>query len=348
MTAFLINPKAGGGKAASLFARLVSGEKLAELGKVHICESLDALPVLVNRFLDEGTRRLVVVGGDGTFHHVINVIYRLRALDALTLGLVPAGTGSDLARSLALPRQRRLALAQALEAAPKPMDLGLLQCGDEELIFCNVASFGISGLVDARVNANPQRGATAFLKATLLAFREFQPIAARVLVDDQELYAGPLLLAAVASGQYFGKGMRIAPNARLADGLLEVVAVEATPTARLVLRLPLLYLGRHLTLPQVHSARGQAVRLEVSGQVPPFDVDGECYPAGPAIFRVLPGACQVAYGDPSVGVPAQGFACLRSASKVFSSPKACFSLTEFKAFSALVKSFSARERSRRL
>lgn len=304
MTAFLINPKAGGGKAASRFARLVPGEKLAKLGKVHICERLDVLPVLVQRLLDQGTRRLVVVGGDGTFHHVINVAYRLRALHALTLGLVPAGTGSDLARSLALPRQRRLALTQALEAAPQPMDLGLLQCGEEELIFCNVASFGISGLVDERVNANPRRGATAFLKATLLALREFRPIAGRVLVDDREFYAGPLLLAAVANGQYFGKGMRIAPCAYPADGFLEVVAVEGASTRKLIPRLPWLYLGRHLTLPQVHSARGQVARLEVRGQLPPFDVDGECYPAGSAVFRVLPGACQVAYGGPQLGGPA--------------------------------------------
>ncbi|MFN3414154.1 MAG: sphingosine kinase, partial [Thermoanaerobaculum sp.] len=111
----------------------------------------------------------------------------------------------------------------------------------------------------------------------------------------QELFSGPALLVAVANGTSFGKGMRIAPLARPNDGLLDVVVVEAVRGWQLVRRLPLVYLGRHLRLPQVRFARGKEFRLSVADPLPPFDVDGECVPSGPAGFSVMPGALQVAH-----------------------------------------------------
>lgn len=113
-------------------------------------------------------------------------------------------------------------------------------------------------------------------------------------MDGAELFSGDALLVAVANGCCFGKGMRIAPFARTDDGLLEVVAVEAVAGQKLLCRLPLVYLGRHLALPQVRWARGREVRLVPAGPLPPLDVDGECYPSGPLRARVLAGAWQVA------------------------------------------------------
>ncbi len=294
MTAVVVNPQAGGGRAGTRFARLLRQRPLVPAEAVFVPESLPQLHTLARRLAEQGWQRLVVVGGDGTLHRVVNALYQAGALSSVTVGLVPAGTGSDLARALGLPRSLETCWQLALTTPPRPLDAGLITVGSEEVVFANVASAGLSGLVDERVNADPGRGALAFLRATLAAVKAFRPQPCRVWVDGTELFSGEALLVAVANGCCFGKGMRIAPFARTDDGLLEVVAVEAVAGKELLRRLPRVYLGRHMTLPQVRWARGREVRLDPAGPLPPLDVDGECYPSGPLRARVLAGAWQVA------------------------------------------------------
>ncbi|MCS7182624.1 MAG: hypothetical protein NZ869_05885 [Thermoanaerobaculum sp.] len=190
------------------------------------------------------------------------------------------------------PRQ---ALELALEGPGLAVDAGHLSSPANSVSLLNVASAGISGLVDLLVNANPRQGGGAFLAATLTALRQNRGQWVAVQLDGWSVVTGLALLVAVANGKSFGKGMRVAPNARLDNGRLDVVVVEALPWRRLLLRLPLLYLGRHLRLPQVRFRQGERVLLEVEGSSPPFDVDGECYAAGPATFSVRSRAWHIAW-----------------------------------------------------
>jgi len=292
--AVLVNPKAGGGRAAQRFFRALRRKGWQVEGPLLMPESLEALGRQVASLLKQDCQRLVVVGGDGTFHRAVNALHQAGGLGSLTLGLVPVGTGSDLARTLGLPRQVLAAYELAATAEPQPVDVGLVAFAGQEVVFGNVASLGISGLVDQRVNANPRRGALAFLGATLAAVKTYKPVSCAVHVDGQLVFSGPLLLLACANGQSFGKGMRIAPQAHLADGLLEVVVVKAVGGWELVRRLPLVYLGRHLQLPQVCWRRGRKVEILAPGPLPPLDVDGECYWGENPTFRVLPKALSVA------------------------------------------------------
>lgn len=292
MIALLVNPQAGGGRAEKAALRLV--RRVSAAVEVVQPTSAAAMREATRRLVTEGCQRLVVVGGDGTVHTVANELLALGAGEAVTVGLFPAGTGCDLARALGIPPSPEKALEVALEAPPRAMDAGQIEAGNRRFFFVNVASAGISGLVDQLVNANPRRGALAFLASTLKAFRRYQPQDVSVQVDGQPLFAGHTLLVAVANGQSFGKGMRIAPRALVDDGFFDVVVVRAVKGWELVRRLPLVYLGRHLQLPQVRVARGQKVDLEVGGNLPPFDVDGECYPSSRARFTVVPGGLRIA------------------------------------------------------
>lgn len=149
-------------------------------------------------------------------------------------------------------------------------------------------------MVDEQVNAQPTRGATAFLRATVRAIRAYHAVPARVEVDGALWFDDQLLLLAVANGTTFGNGMRVAPAADPGDAVFDVVAVRTMSRARLLRELPRLYLGRHLQAQPVRHTRGRQVRLLPQAPLPPFDADGETYPSGEATFTVLPGALRIA------------------------------------------------------
>ncbi len=293
-TAVLINPSAGGGRAGLQWQRWRNqARRLAPLAEYVTDGPATAVPV-VRRLVEAGCERLVVWGGDGTVHLVAGALLEMGAGAQVVLGVVPAGTGSDLARALAVPRRPGPALRRAFGGAPQACDAGRCEGRRASFYFVNIASAGLSGMVDEQVNAQPQRGPTAFLRATVRAIRAFRAVPAQVQVDGNPWFEGPLLLLAVANGTSFGKGMRVAPGAHPEDGVFDVVAVRPMNRARLLRELPRLYLGRHLQTQPVQHTRARQVRLLPRAELPVFDADGETYPSGEATFTVLPGALRIA------------------------------------------------------
>jgi diacylglycerol kinase (ATP) len=139
----------------------------------------------------------------------------------------------------------------------------------------------------------PHRGRAAYLRATLAAVWSYRPAGCRLIVDDERWHDGAVLLVAVANGETFGRGMRIAPGARLDDGLANVVLVRPVPRWQLPARLPQIYRGTHVRTRYVRTGRGARVRLEPAPGFPPFDLDGETFPAAPCDITVLAGALRV-------------------------------------------------------
>ena len=185
-----------------------------------------------------------------------------------------------------------------------PFDAGRCEGPSGAFAFANIASVGIGGLVTQAVNAIPNRGATAFARATLAALRRYRCVPVRVTLDGRPWFEGPLFILAVANGTTFGKGMRVAPHARPDDGLFDVVAVGRVSGLELALRLPQVYFGLHLGARPVRHARAREVRLEPLAPLPPLEADGETYPSGPVTFTVAPGALRIA--APAPGGPGCG------------------------------------------
>ena len=286
----VVNPSAGGGRAGQLWRRLEPlARSLAEI-EVQTPSNRQDSSAALQRALASGVDRIVVVGGDGTIHLAVNEIMAAgRGLES-ALGIVPAGTGSDLARALALPRHPEEALQRALLGPARPLDVGRCTTVSGTYFFANIASAGIGGLVDSLVNAVPNRGRTAFVRATLKALRTYRPVELAVTVDGKPWHAGPVFLIAIANGTSFGKGMRVAPNARMDDGLFDIVLVRPVSGFQLLRRLPQVYLGRHLHARPVSVRTGSSVGLTPLAEMPPFDVDGETYPAAAVELTVLPSA----------------------------------------------------------
>ncbi len=293
-TAVMINPAAGGGRAGRLWRRLLAAAP--GLGEARLVRGASAGTARAElaASLEEGAERVIAVGGDGTAHLVVNTLLATGHADRVDFGLVPAGTGSDLARSLGLPRDPVAALRHALAAEPRTIDAIVVETdGGEKRYAVNTSSAGMSGAVVPAVNANPRRGRLSYLTTTLAALMRYRPVPCRLDVDGQAFYDGEFFLAAFVNGRFFGNGMPIAPAARLDDGLIDVVLIPPVPLWHLPYRLPQFLTGRHVQLDFVITRRAERIRLVPAVGFPPFEVDGECLDSGPAEIRVLPGALRV-------------------------------------------------------
>lgn len=293
-TVVVVNPAARGGRAGRLWEELRAAVPRVADAAVVRAESPDAARQALVRRLDAGARRLVVLGGDGTVHFSGNLLMQLGLGHRVALGLLPTGTGSDLAAGLGVPSDPRAALERLLSAEPRAMDVIELDTGEGRRRFVlNVASAGLSAAVAAAVAAVPNRGAVAYLRRTLSALRRYRPTRCRVRVDGEDWHEGEFLVVAVANGSRFGRGMRIAPSARVDDGQADVVLIEPASLLQLHLRLPQLYLGRHLNSRLVRWCRASTVSIEGVPSLPPLETDGEPLTAAVARFTVLPGALRV-------------------------------------------------------
>jgi YegS/Rv2252/BmrU family lipid kinase len=286
MAAYLLlaNAAAGSADEASIdAAREVLRAAGAEVALVHVADPDD-----LDRALDgRGSSVPVVCGGDGSMHVTVD---RLRAREELEvpLGLLPLGTGNDLARGVGLPHDDpEAAAARLLDARPTAMDLLVDDAGR---IGVNALHAGIGATAAARAEALKSTLAdVAYPVGALLAGLSEQGVATTVTVDGEVLVDEEVLLVAVCNAPSFGGGAHAAPDADPTDGMLDVVVTTATgPLARAAFGLAL-QRGEHLARADVHVARGREVTIVSEGLR--YDVDGELEPrpATARTWRVEPG-----------------------------------------------------------
>ena len=309
-TVVVANPAAGAGRVGSRRADLE--ETLAEeLGNVRILytERQGHAAELAERAIERGARTILSLGGDGTHSEVTNGIMRSGAEPGtITLGILPAGTGGDFRRLLRRSGSVREAAASLREASSTPIDVGSVRLTDEhgaphERYFLNIASFGIGGLVDRLVNETPKLfgGRVSFLVGTLRSLARYKPARVRLWVDDELVGEHEVTNICVCNGRFAGGGMMFAPDARLSDGLFDVVTIEHAPFLETASMTATIYRGEHLRSRRVHVTRGKVVRAEAMTDAPGYmDVDGEAPGFLPAELRVLPKAIRLLDARPEV------------------------------------------------
>lgn len=299
----MLNPAAGGGRAGQRLGRVEAALRDAGFAvQVHRTAGRRALYDTVRGLVTDRAPTVGIMGGDGTFHDAMAALLSpddtLLDASATVFAVVPAGTGGDLAaRTLEVPAEADDLARWMAHATPAPFDLGRLVYRDAQgapavTLFCNVASAGLSGRVDALVARGPKwiGGPAAYFTASLRATAGWRHTRARVTVDGVTVYDGPAMTVAVCNGRAFGGGMKIAPGALADDGTLEVVVLGDLGLADIARLTPRIYQGTHDTLAGVVTARGRRVAIEGDLQL---NVDGETPGAAPAEMTVLPGAVRV-------------------------------------------------------
>jgi YegS/Rv2252/BmrU family lipid kinase len=236
----------------------------------------------LDRVLDRaGDRTLVVVGGDGSVHTAVATLHRRGELSAdRPLGLVPLGTGNDLARTLGIPLEPASAARALLSGRPRRLDLVL---DDDGGVVVNAVHLGVGAEAAERAGAFKDRlGRAAYAVGGVLAGATATGWDLEVEVDGETVHTDdPVLMVGVANGRTIGGGSELAPDAEPDDGLLDVVIATSTgPLARLGFGVAMRE-GEHVDREDVRVVRGRTVR--VSGDAFPVNSDGEL--AGPVRSR---------------------------------------------------------------
>jgi diacylglycerol kinase (ATP) len=300
-TLVVVNPRSRNGSTARRWQAAADRVRaaLGELWVEHTSGPRDAERI-AREGAARGAERIVVAGGDGTTSEVVTGLLAADLGEKVELGLLPLGTGGDLARTLGVPTALDRAIENLARGQTRRVDAGRLRYRDHsgrdaEAFFLNVASAGIGGLVDELVNRAPKTlgGTLSFLLGTLQAVIRYRNIEASIYVDGRLLYSGRMVLAAAANGRYFGGGMQIAPEASIDDGALDLVVVKDLSRRELFRQLPTIYSGRHLSHPEVLFARGARIDVEATPGSARLDVDGEALGSAPASFEILPGAIRM-------------------------------------------------------
>ena len=277
----LVNARAGSA-ARELDAALAAlGAGASELGgvlEVARTASLDDLRAVLGRLAG---RRLVVLGGDGSLHAAVTALHEAGALRAAgPVGVVPMGTGNDLARTLGLPIGDPSAAARtALTGTPVDLEL-LVADGGGIAVNAVHAGIGVAATQRAeRLKPVLRRGA---YPVGVLAAGVARPWHVRVVVDGREVHDGrsPLLMVAASIGTTIGGGAPVSPTSVPHDGVVDVMVSTATgPLARAGYARTL-WRGEHVERADVAVTRGADVLLEaVDGRPFALNADGETTPA---------------------------------------------------------------------
>ena len=303
----VLNPAAGGGRALRGRRRIEATLQAAGVPcRLALSEHPGHAIALTQAAANEGFRRFIAIGGDGTLNEAVNGVMRAGVPPgAATLALLPVGRGDDWARTHRIPR--RLEAAVRLIAAGRSAfhDVGVAQFGDGGArYFLNVAGVGFDAYVVEQTRTL-RLGPLSYLAGLLRGFASYRAprmtLQAEAMTIDQ-----PLFVTFAAVGRYCGGGMHVAPRAATDDGMLDVVTIGEIGRVELLLNLHRLFDGSLLDYSKVKSARCERLRVETA---PPAGVqaDGELLGQAPVTFSVLPRALRVIVSDaPAPGDGAHG------------------------------------------
>lgn len=299
----IVNPKAGAGAAARKLEAL-RGALASVNAQVEIVSTTRRAEAteLTREALKRGVRGIGVVGGDGTLNEVANGFFEPNG-DAIRteawFAPFSAGTGGDFCRSLRMPTEVNAMVNHIADAQARPIDVGWADYtradgSREGRAFLNIASFGLSAVVDRVIESLPKMigGRATYFLGALIGMTRYAPARVSLGVNGEVERDTEVLTMAIANAQYFGGGMHIAPSADIADGMLDVVGLENISRIRSVGLSSAIYGGRILTVPGVthrHAAKLFA-RAADPGHTVLVEMDGEAPGQLPATFIVKPKA----------------------------------------------------------
>lgn len=284
----VVNPSAGRGRAA----RLLPAVEDALRGAGHDLvvtptTSLGHADALAREAAADG-RVAVAMGGDGVVGRVAGAV----AATGGVMGVLPGGRGNDFCRAARLPQHAVAACAVLGSGVERSIDLGVVTSATGSASFLGIASIGFDSDVQERVLSSPLRlGRLVYLYGSLATVASWRPAVFTCTVDGEPLVVRGWSVAVANSGVY-GGGMRLAPDASLTDGELDVVSTAATGRLAFLRALPKVFRGAHVAEPTVSVRRARTVGLDADR---PFRVFADGDPVGtlPATVGVRPGAVRV-------------------------------------------------------
>lgn len=286
MLHIIINPAAGNGLADRVGTDVLQALEARGIAYTASRTERDGHAVsLARAAAGNGASTVVAVGGDGT----VSEAARGLVGTATALGVIPAGTGNDIAKMLGVPRKPREALAFLLDHPARPLDIGYIN-GEPFLNVCGTG-FDVCVLDYALSAKRYVRGLLPYLWGVLRAIFTFRSVEAAYTVEEGPLITERLLLVSVANGQFIGGGIPVAPMASPDDGYLDMIVIGGMPNWRMPFQLLKLMTGRIMKIPGARVVSCRSATIACRGMR--VNVDGEILPMDKASFSLSPGAVRV-------------------------------------------------------
>jgi diacylglycerol kinase (ATP) len=293
----IVNPVAGAYSTRRKWPHI--NNRLRDIGlsfDYEYTEDVGHATELARAAANEGYQNIVAVGGDGTVHEVANGILSSNSSD-IALGVISTGTGSDFIRSIGLPRNYDSACSCLIGQRRLLIDVGVVeyQCKGQTLrrFFVNAAGVGFDASVVEATERFPKYlgGTIPYLAGLFRCLFGYRNKPVKLCLEDK-VEAMRILAVVVANGCYLGGGMYVAPEARLNDGLLDVVTISDIGKFDLIKSLPMVYKGTHGKHSKVSMGKAATITVESSEWVL-VHADGELLGTCPASFWLMPVALNI-------------------------------------------------------
>ncbi|HET6862114.1 MAG TPA: diacylglycerol kinase family protein [Pyrinomonadaceae bacterium] len=306
----IVNPASASGTTNRIWPQLASDLR-SGFGpfNVEFTDAPGAAAAIAMRAAQKGTRLIIACGGDGTISEVANGI--LESGKDAELGILPSGTGGDFRRTLEIAADSRSAARVLRDGKSRRIDVGRVtftnNSGAEVIrYFLGVASCGMSTKVIEQVKSGGPdwlpgstsqwlSGRISFGASLMQTAMRSEPTRVVAQIDDEHERNLSISNLCIANARYFGGGMKIAPDAKLTDGKFDIISVGDLSALKIVTSAPRLYVGSHLSMPEVsHTlARRIIIRSPMGGPQVDLEIDGELLGHLPATFQVVPRALMV-------------------------------------------------------
>ena len=291
----VVNPTSGSGKGLTDFP-LIS--KLLRDNNIHheavFTEHKHHATALTVQAIDSGYRNIIVVGGDGTLHEVVNGLFIQQRVDPseVTIAVISAGTGNDWIRMFGIPTRYSEAIRAIKEGHTFLQDVAEVDYEESKYRqtrhMANVAGLGFDAAVIKRTltsNAKDMFGKGGYLWCLVRAFFSHKATGAKIWIDDRLVFNDLLFSIAIGVGKFNGGGIQQLPSAVADDGLLDVTIIRPVHWWHVVFRLRRLFNGTIYSIGHVTHAQGKKIRIESSPETP-LEIDGELYGHTPVELRV--------------------------------------------------------------
>lgn len=260
----------------------------------------------------EGKRNIVVVGGDGSMNEVVNGLvdafrindtkgpeaYNWEGIRAIRIGLIPGGSGNDLARTLRVEPDRRKIMDHIEGDLSRPLDIGYARYLDKhkketERFFVNIADVGMGGetvmhMAEHRINwLSPNLN---YMKAIFSGFVNYEKTDARWKTPEKS-WSGKVMSVVIANGKFFGSGLGVAPDAEIDDGKFTLVTLGNIKIIDYILNLRHIKAARKVRHKEVFYDTTSSITIEPTGSGDlPIEMDGEFAGFCPLTIDCVPGA----------------------------------------------------------
>lgn len=281
MIELIVNPVAGNGHSKKIGEKAhqyLDSQNIEHI--VSYTEYQGHATQIAKKAVSLNRETVLSVGGDGTSFEVAAGLIHSN----VGLGIIPAGTGNDLIKSLGTPSDPMEALKFILKSNPEKMDVGLAN----KKVFLNVCGTGFDVLVldYAEKAKRILKGVLPYLYGVICAILHHKPNKLHITLDNDQVIDGEYLLCSVANGKWIGGGIPISPQSNIDDGLFDVVLVNNIPRRRIPKYLPGLMKGKILDFDITEHYRSKHVKIEADNDFR-FQADGEIFTIDSVQFNCL-------------------------------------------------------------